>query len=102
MTIDCQTQSEYTALLLMSPTDECLSQALMCDGYRCAITGRYNATSVENGVPVAGNVLARVKLRWLISSRRLLTLGRANRRETRCVLPCIYSLICNLFPWPAV
>jgi hypothetical protein len=28
------------------------------DGYRCAITGRYDATSVKNGVPVAGNVLA--------------------------------------------
>lgn len=30
----------------------------MRDGYHCAMTGRYNATSVENGVPVAGNVLA--------------------------------------------
>jgi hypothetical protein len=30
----------------------------MRDGYRCAITGRYDATSVKNGVPVAGNVLA--------------------------------------------
>ncbi len=58
MTIDCQTQSEYTVPLLMSSTDKCLSQTLMRDGYRCAITGRYNATSVENGVPVAGNVLA--------------------------------------------